>query len=105
MGLTRVYTVEDMSSQVITIKVDPTTKKEAHHVAEELGMPLIVVIKAFLKQFIRTKIVTFSAINEKPSQYLIYMVKQAREDLKGGKASPTFKTGEKAVTWLEKHDI
>ena len=40
-----------MSSSVVTIKVDPQTKKEAQKTAYELGMPLSVVIKAFLKQF------------------------------------------------------
>ena len=94
-----------MSTQVITIKVDPVTKKQAQNTAEELGLSLSGVLKGFLKQFIRTKTVTFSAQDEIPSQYLIDMVKQAREDRKKGKASPTFKTGEEAVAWLEKQGI
>jgi addiction module RelB/DinJ family antitoxin len=57
-----------MNSQVITIKVDPTTKKQAQKVAEELGLSLSAVLKGFLKQFIRNKTVTFSADDEKPSQ-------------------------------------
>ncbi len=99
------YTLFSMSTQVITIKVDPTIKKQAQNAAEELGLSLSAVLKGYLKQFIRTKTITFSASDEKPSQYLIDMVKQAREDLKTGEASPTFKTGEDAVAWLEKQGI
>ena len=94
-----------MNSSVVTIKIDPQTKKEAHKTAEELGMPLSVVIKAFLKQFIKTKTVEFSARGEEPSEYLIRAIKQAEIDLKAGKASPTFHYGEEAVKWLEKQGV
>jgi len=73
--------------------------------AEELGMPLSVVIKAFLKQFIKTKSVEFSARNEEPSEYLVKTIKQALKDKKEGKASPVFNTGEETMKWLEKQGI
>lgn len=94
-----------MSSAVVTIKIDPQTKKEAQKTAEMLGMPLSVVIKAFLKQFIKTKSVEFSARDEEPSEYLIKSIKQAEKDLKEGKASPVFRTGQEAVKWLEDQGI
>ena len=49
-----------MSYTVVSAKIDPQTKKEAMATAESLGVPLSIVIKAFLKQFIRTKEFTFS---------------------------------------------
>lgn len=104
-GYTIVYTLDNMSYSVVTTKVDPQTKIEAQKAAEELGMPLSVVIKAFLKQFIRTKSVSFSARDEEPSEYLKQAMRQAEKDWKEGKASPTFKTGEEAVAWLEKQGI
>ena len=94
-----------MSYTVVSAKIDPQTKKAAMATADELGMPLSVVIKAFLKQFIRTKTVTFSAAGEKPSKYLLQAIKQAKEDLKTGKASPTFNTGKEAIKWLEQQGI
>lgn len=94
-----------MSYAVVTTKVDPQTKIEAQRIAEELGMPLSVVVKAFLKQFVRTKAVTFSAADEEPSEYLIKVMKQAEKDRKAGKGSPVFKTGEEAVAWLEKQGL
>ncbi len=94
-----------MNYAVVTTKIDPQTKKEAMETAEKLGMPLSVVIKAFLKQFIRTKSIEFSAQDEEPSEYLIKTIKQAIKDRKEGKASPIFNTGEEAVKWLEQQGI
>lgn len=94
-----------MSYTVVTTKIDPQTKKEAMATADTLGLPLSVVIKAFLKQFIRTKTVTFSARDEVPSQYLIDSIKQGEKDIKEGNVSPAFKTGKEAVDWLEKQGI
>lgn len=93
-----------MSYAVVTTKVDPKTKKEAMATAQSLGIPLSVVIKGLLKQFIRTKTVTFSE-DEEPSEYLKNAIRQAKKNLKEGKHSPIFKTGEEAVTWLEKQGI
>ena len=94
-----------MSYAVVTTKLDPQTKREAQETAKKLGMPLSVIIKAFLKQFIKTKKVSFSAEEEYPSEYLIKTIKQAEKDLKAGKASPVFKTGEEAVKWLEDQGV
>lgn len=95
-----------MSYAVVTTKIDPQTKKEAQETAAKLGMPLSVIIKAFLKQFIKTKSVSFSLYgNEEPSEYLIKLMKQAEKDWKAGKGSPVFKTGEEAVTWLDKQGL
>jgi len=105
MGIPTYILWNTMNYAVVTTKVDPQTKKEAQKTAAELGMPLSVVIKAFLKQFIKTKTVEFSARDEEPSEYLIRTIKQAERDLKEGKASPVFRTGEEAVKWLEKQGI
>ncbi len=94
-----------MNTAVITTKIDLPTKRQAMKTAAKLGMPLSVVIKAFLKQFIRTESVTFSAQDEIPNDYLKGLLRQAQEDLKAGKASPTFSSGKEAVAYLEKLGI
>lgn len=92
-----------MSTQVITIKVDYDTKKQAQYTANALGLSLSAVLKGFLKQFIRTKTVTFSATKgETPSKYLLQAIKKAEKDLKTGKASPTFDNAEDAIKWLNR---
>lgn len=93
-----------MSYAVVTTKLDPQTKKEAQETAEKLGMPLSVVIKAFLKHFIRTKSVEFSARDEEPNEYLKSIMKQAEKDLKAGKASPVFDNAKDAIAWLHRNE-
>ena len=94
-----------MSYEVVTTKVDLQTKKEAMETAQALGMPLSVVIKAFLKQFIRTKSVTFSTSREEPNAYLKNLMRQAEKDLKAGKTSPAFDNAKDAIAFLEKQGI
>lgn len=95
-----------MSYAVVVTKVDPKTKKEAQATAEKLGLSLSAVIKAFLKQFIRTKTVTFSAREEEiPNARTLKVLKKAEENYKKGNFSPIFRTGEKAVKWLEDQGI
>lgn len=94
-----------MSYAVITTKVDPKVKKEAQKTAEELGMPLSVVIKAFLKHFVRTKSVEFSARDEEPNEYLKSVMRQAEENYKKGNVSPAFKSTKDAVKYLEDRGI
>ena len=93
-----------MNYAVVTTKVDPQTKKEAQKTAAELGMPLSVIIKAFLKQFIKTKSIEFSARDEEPSEYLIRTIKQAEKDFKEGKASPVFDNAKDAIAWLHRNE-
>jgi len=90
-----------MNYTVVSIKVDPQTKKEAMKTADVLGMPLSVVIKAFLKQFIRTKSVFFSASEENPTEYLLKSLKKSEEDAKAGRVT-SFRTGQEALDYLDR---
>lgn len=94
-----------MNYTVVTAKVDPQTKKDAQATAEQLGMPLSVVIKAFLKQFIRTKTVRFSVAGEEPSEYLLSAMKKAKENRKEGKASPVFDNAKDALKFLDEQGV
>ena len=94
-----------MSSTAIYIKTEQKTKIQAQKVAKELGLSLSSVINGFLKQFIKTKTVTFSAHDEIPNAQTLAIMKQAEKNLKKGNYSPIFKTGKEAVTWLEKQGI
>ena len=93
-----------MSNAAIYVKTEPETKQKAQKVAKELGLSLSTVVNGFLKQFIKTKTVTFSA-DEEPNEYTRFVMKQAEENLKKGNHSPVLKTGEEAVAWLEKQGI
>lgn len=94
-----------MNYTVVTTKLDPQTKREAMATADELGMPLSVVIKAFIKQFIRTKSVSFSVQGETPSKYLKSVMHRAEENYRKGQVSPSFTHGKDAIKFLEEKGI
>lgn len=89
-----------MNYAIVTAKVDPKIKKKAKATAEMLGVPLSVLIKAFLKQLIRTKTVTFSAESEEPTEYFIESLKKSEEDVKAGRVI-SFKSGKEALRYLD----
>jgi len=93
-----------MNTAVINIKTEPQVKLKAQEIAREIGVSLSSLINAYLRQFIRTKKVEFD-LGEEPSPYLVKMLKKADRDIKAGRVSPGFKTGEEAVAWLEKQGI
>lgn len=88
-----------MNSTVINIRTQATVKKSAQQIAEQLGLSLSALINGFLKHLIKTKKITFS-LKEEPSEYLINTIKEAREERKTGKVSPTFTNAEDAIAWL-----
>lgn len=88
----------------IYIRINSRLKEKAQEVANKLGFSLSTLIKAYVKQLIKTKRVDFS-LEEKPSQYLIDSIKRAEKDIEEGNVSPGFKTGREAVDWLEKQGI
>lgn len=53
---------------VINIKADKVVKERAQIVADRLGVPLSTIINAFLKQFILSEEVTFSAVTKMTSE-------------------------------------
>ena len=90
-----------MSYAVITTKVDIRTKEQATKTAEALGLPLSVVIKALLKQFIRTKSLYVSIDNEEPTALLLSDLNRSEEDKNAGRVT-SFETGEEALAYLDK---
>jgi addiction module RelB/DinJ family antitoxin len=95
-----------MSYTVVTTRIDPETKFKAQKTAEDLGIPLSVIVKGFLKQFVKTKRISFSARDEEiPNEYFKQTLVKARRNRKAGKGSPTFSTGEDMAEWLEKQGI
>ena len=94
-----------MSYTVVTAKIDPQTKKQAMATAQSLGVPLSVVIKGLLKQFIRTRTVTFSEEEEIPNEYFKRTLAKARKNWKEGKTSPVFDNIKDNLKWLEKQGM
>jgi DNA-damage-inducible protein J len=88
-----------MNTAVINIKTEPSIKKQAQQITEDLGLTLSSVINAFLRDLIRNKTINFS-LNENPSPYLIRQLKKSKEDNKKDRTSPTFSNHKDAIKWL-----
>lgn len=93
-----------MNTAVINIKTQPEVKAQAQRVARDLGLSLSSLINGFLKQFVKTKRVTFS-LDEEPNEYFKRTLAKARKNWKEGKGSPVFHTGKETVKWLEEQGI
>lgn len=87
-----------MNTAVINVKTDVTLKREAQALAREIGVSLSALIKAYLKQLVKSRKVT---LREEPSAYMIKALKESAEDIRKGRVSPTFDNAEDAIKWLE----
>ena len=70
-----------MAKTLISVKADQEVKKNAQKLAAELGLSLSDVISASLRNFIRTREITFSSI-PKMTPELERLIGMAREDFK-----------------------
>jgi len=86
----------------INIKADKEVKENAQKIAKELGMPLSVVINAFLKDFIRNRGVAFSSI-PRMTPVLENILGKVEKDISEKKnISKTFSSAEEANEYLDR---
>jgi addiction module RelB/DinJ family antitoxin len=90
-----------MNTTSLHIQIEPVIKQQAQKTADELGLSLSSVVKALLKQFIRTKslAVSIKYRPEIPNEYLRKSLKQSEEDIKAGRIL-SFKSGKDALDYL-----
>jgi addiction module RelB/DinJ family antitoxin len=89
-----------MNTTSLHIQIEPKTKEEAQKTAGELGLSLSAVIKALLKQFIRTKRLSVG-ISEIPNEHLRKSLKRSDEDIKAGRVL-SFASAQDALKYLDK---
>jgi addiction module RelB/DinJ family antitoxin len=89
-----------MNTASILVKTDPKIKEQAQQTAEEMGISLTSVINRYLKHFIQTKSITFTANDEIPNQYMIDSLRQSEEEFKAGKAI-SFKSKKEVDSYLD----
>ena len=90
-----------MNTAIVNFKIDQKIKKQAQKIASELGLSLSAIINGYLKNFIRTKTVTFSMHDEEPSEYLIKAIDESEKDIKEGRVI-SFKSGDEVLAYLDK---
>lgn len=89
-----------MSTTIVNVRVDSLTKREAQEIADRLGFSLGSLMKAFIKQLVREKRVSFG-LSEEPSKYLMRSITESKKDIKKGWVSPEFDNTEDALAWLD----
>lgn len=87
-----------MNTASLHIKIEPGLKADAQKTADELGLSLSAVMKALLKQFIRTKHLSVG-IQEIPNEFLVQSLRQSDDDIRAGK-SISFSSGKDALDYL-----
>ena len=88
-----------MNTTSLHIQIEPKTKEQAQKTADELGLSLSAVMKALLKQFIRTKHLSVG-ISETPNEYLVQSLKQSNEDIKA-RRTVSFKNTKDALSYID----
>lgn len=87
---------------VIHLKADKEVKENAQKLARELGLSLSDVINASLRNFIRTREITFSDTPTMTPE-LEKLLDEVEEDIKHNRnLSPKFKTAKEAIDYLNK---
>ena len=90
-----------MSKTIINIKADPEVKKNAKKLAQELGISLSDVLNASLRNFIRTREISFSAVFRMTPE-LEKILGKVEKDIKNKKnISPVFSSLEEAKRYLD----
>ena len=88
-----------MNTTSLHIQIEPTVKRQAKETADQLGLSLSAVVKALLKQFIRTKQLSVGMTEEIPNARTIQELKQSEEDIKAGRVL-SFKTPDDALAYV-----
>jgi len=90
-----------MNTTSVHIKIEPDIKIQAQKTAGELGLSLSAVMKALLRQFIRTQRLSIG-LGEEPSMYMTDSLKKSNEEYEKGNTSPSFSNAEGSFRWLDK---
>ena len=86
---------------LINIKADKAVKEGAQELARELGLPLSVVVNAYLKDFIRNRGINISAV-PRMSRQLEAILGGVEKDIAAKKRmSPKFSSAEDAARYLD----
>jgi antitoxin component of RelBE/YafQ-DinJ toxin-antitoxin module len=86
-----------MRNSILNLEIEPLIKTKAERIANDLGIPLNLLVNAFLKNLITNRSVTFKVgTPEEPSEYM----KKALREAEKSPSSPVFDDAEEAIAWL-----
>jgi antitoxin component of RelBE/YafQ-DinJ toxin-antitoxin module len=89
-----------MAAASILIKTDPKIKKQEQKIAGAMGVSLTSVINRYLKHFVATKTITFSAEDDVYTEYFQKSMKQSEKEAKEGNVI-SFASPADAISYLK----
>ena len=89
-----------MSNKVITIKIDPETKKAAQDLAADAGLTLSGLINSYLKQIIATRHIDLH-IPQRMTPKLEKLLDEAEQDIEAGRTIGPFDNADAAIKALK----
>ncbi len=90
-----------MQSAIINFTTEEKIKQEAQKLARKMGISLSTVLNNYLKHFVKTKTIVFTADDEIPNKWLINALTESEADIKAGRVI-TFKNPEEEFAYLDK---
>ena len=99
------YTLVIMTNdKVFNGKIDKSLKDQARAAAKSMGLPLSTVVAANLKDFVRTRTITFSDPPILKPEVEKELLKISADAKKGINVSPAFDNLDDAFAWLDSED-
>ena len=92
-----------MGNKVITIKIDPETKKAAQDLAADAGLTLSGLINSYLKQITATRHIDLY-IPQKMTPKLEKLLGEAEQDIASGRTIGPFKNANEMIKALKEED-
>lgn len=90
-----------LDKTILNVKLNKTLKQEAQALADEIGVPLSTVVIANLKEFVRSRSLTVSALPRLRPE-IEKELGEAIDDYRQGKnVSPTFSGSKEASHYLK----
>lgn len=86
---------------VLNVKTDPEIKEGAQKIAKEMGIPLSVVVNAYLREFIRERKFTASLDPVLKKSVWVEMERAMRDFNQKKNISPTFSDVNDSLKWLQ----
>jgi addiction module RelB/DinJ family antitoxin len=89
------------NTTVLNVKIDKELKEQAQEVARAVGLPISTVVAANLKEFVRTRTITFSDTPKLKPNVEKELLELSKDAKKGKNISPGFDNLSESFDWLD----
>ena len=90
-----------IKTTVLNVKIDKDLKEQTQALASTMGLPVSTVVAAGLREFVRTRAITFSEPPRLRPEVEAELVALSLAAKTGQGMSPVFSNAEDAFVWLD----